>query len=187
MQVKVTSLGQPELLRHLSQILHQNRRVFRQHAQLAASNSQLASRTPMQQLTEALDMTSPHNPYLYSVLTKDAFVAAIGESSLNLSRQQAEDLFERMDDQKDGVIDYIEWMDHVSLEALAQQSAEETGIPLTPSSPVYVPPGGASELSKEQLVRLQNMLQRSEELAKAARASKSLDFFRRSPGWLFFY
>eukprot|EP01138_Halocafeteria_seosinensis_P003239 gb/GECG01003313.1/.p1 GENE.gb/GECG01003313.1/~~gb/GECG01003313.1/.p1 ORF type:complete len:663 (+),score=82.34 gb/GECG01003313.1/:1-1989(+) len=165
--VKVTSLGQPKILQHVSQIINENRRLFRKYARSSPSSyvgfaQKLGADIPP--VNEA-----PFNPYLQLVISRDDFFKALDESEISISTEEAHNVFERMDRDGTGFIDYIEWMDHLTFEQLGEQVARSAGEQLEPTTPMYLLSKSATSLSQEQRECLRNMFQRSETLAQAAK------------------
>lgn len=169
LQVKVTSLGQPDILQHVSQIINENRRLFRKYARSAPTSfvsfaEELGANVPTSH-------EAPFNPYLQMVISKEDFLKALDESNVQISREESIQLFDRMDRDGSGVIDYTEWMDQLTFEQLGEQVADSAGEQLEPYTPVYLLSKSAGFLTAEQKECMKNMYRRSEALAEAARES----------------
>lgn len=157
--VKVTALGQPELLRHVSEVISNNRRLFRA-------------------LTEVSHGGSVSQPYRYmqAVLTREEFVSGIKLSGMRIGTDTAERIFSQCDTSGSGTIDMIEWLDYVATSTLGAADAETPELPQVdaiPQDPAWLPlqilPDGApTVLSAEMQARLVAMLARADRLAAAA-------------------
>lgn len=98
--IKLTSLGRPELLHHISTLLVDIRKLFRK-------------------FTEA---DNPgRNPYLYNQVTFAQFEAGLKELGVDLGAAATRERFDAMDHDKSGSIDYIEWIDQLKPATLARQ------------------------------------------------------------------
>ena len=89
--VKMSSLGKPELLEHVSTCLHAVRRLFR-----SFSGRDGAPR--------------PSDFYLKSVISHAEFTRALMNMSPHVSSQDADELCRAIDKNNNG-IDYLEWLD----------------------------------------------------------------------------
>jgi len=213
--VKVTSIGQPELLQHVSQALAENRGHFLRHflgvagdgvgpegqglshedgagvdtggrrAAVAALRSDavsdeverfaMAGAVPgpgeMDLLVGAAEVAAaasagmevpsgldPGSGRRLEVGVEE-FIAALPASGVDMSRAEAEALFEEMDRDRSGTVDTLEWVDFMSTRDLAEQQVRPSLI---------VRPGGAKQLGRDELARVELMLGRARRLAEAA-------------------
>lgn len=105
---QMTALGQPELLRHMSQILHENRRTFRTLFGGAAIKS---GHWPASGATG-------RSPYLETVVSREDLHKAITESGLSMTAAETDRVFTAIDADQDGQVDYLEWMDWLSMQTV---------------------------------------------------------------------
>lgn len=96
--VKCTALGQPALLQHMSDILHETRRTFRT---LAGGGS-----------TDRGER--PESFYLDARITREQLAAGLEETGLTLDAARLDQLFATVDNDKTGGVDYLEWVNHLS-------------------------------------------------------------------------
>ncbi|RYG52440.1 hypothetical protein EON67_01245 [archaeon] len=85
-----------------------------------------------------------------------------------------EDLFNAIDYTQDGVIDYLEWLDFLSLMRLGGMEVESAAaVTMLGGSPERIlsilGPAGETKLTPQQQVSLRNVLRRASELGAAAR------------------
>ena len=137
--VKMTSLGKPELLQHISQVLYENEDYFYHYFDSVADKS--ATGMPV---------------------TREQFMEGLRQRGVPLSEHQMHDIFARIDANEDGEVDMLEWMDYLSLHVLATQPVEEDEF-----SPI-LRANARTVLDATQRERLHNMERRAEALARAA-------------------
>jgi len=100
--IKVTALGNPELLMRISQILVESRKLFKQFAASENVSSSASSAQPSEQ------------PFIGgSRIRKNNFTKALELLNVNMTQSDVDNLFQKMDSDGNGEIDYIEWLENL--------------------------------------------------------------------------
>lgn len=105
--VKLTALGPPDLLLHMSNILHEIRRLFRKFAQ------------------ESSVRTGTANMYTDTAITFEDFEKAVDKLKLDVGEKGTRAAFDRFDRNDTGYIDYIEWIDSLDPLLIGRQAAAD--------------------------------------------------------------
>jgi len=105
--VKLTSLGPPDLLLHMSNILHEIRRLFRTFA------------------AESSEVPEGANVYQDTAITLEGFRRAVKKLNLDVGEKGTRATFELFDINKTGYIDYIEWIDSLDPMVIGRHAAAE--------------------------------------------------------------
>ena len=106
--VKMTALGKPDLLEHMSSILMETRQVFHSIADNIEDGGSLSD-TESSRRTHQMAFGPEH------------FKAAINRSGLaaSMSDAEAEEIFQALDTDRSGRVNYNEWIDSMNPETLA--------------------------------------------------------------------
>eukprot|EP00735_Rhodelphis_limneticus_P006599 TRINITY_DN19023_c0_g1::TRINITY_DN19023_c0_g1_i1::g.21570::m.21570 TRINITY_DN19023_c0_g1::TRINITY_DN19023_c0_g1_i1::g.21570 ORF type:complete len:580 (+),score=139.17,sp/Q9WU79/PROD_MOUSE/38.80/3e-114,Pro_dh/PF01619.13/1.2e-71,EF-hand_8/PF13833.1/1.2e-05,EF-hand_8/PF13833.1/6.2e+03,EF-hand_1/PF00036.27/0.00031,EF-hand_7/PF13499.1/0.0014,EF-hand_5/PF13202.1/0.0038,EF-hand_6/PF13405.1/1e+04,EF-hand_6/PF13405.1/0.016,ATG19_autophagy/PF12744.2/5.3e+02,ATG19_autophagy/PF12744.2/0.17,Peptidase_C80/PF1 len=137
--IKLTALGKVELIRHISDVINDTRRIFTELSQ---------------------DIVNPQDQRSYPIsrrISWELFWKGIQQSGLQLSEKEARKLFDRIDTDKSGRINYLEWLNFVDAKTLGL--GELSGF-------------ASQKLTEEEVQGLQNMLHRIGRLAQTAAEKK---------------
>lgn len=137
--VKCTALGQPALLQHMSDILHETRRSFRA-------------------LAGGVTLDRGHRPesfYVDARVTREQLAAGLEKTGLSLDAARLDSLFATVDENGTGSVDYVEWINHLSPDDLMFASSELGSLQ-------------HERLSKEQRDRLRATASRLDALGETA-------------------
>ena len=131
--IKMSALGQPALLERMSNAL----------VEIEAFFSKLAAASPSGSVTE---------------LTFDDFLTGWNRFFNSTSVEQVRAAFDKVDTDKDGIIDIIDWMSSLSILDLPQlvSSCKDQG-------PLY-----RAALNEDEVVQMQNLMRRCDEVCKLA-------------------
>jgi len=169
--IKLTALGKPELLEHLSKIIMETKRLFVAFAEeevgaasaiskdAKAANGDESSSSSSTAVADAAKSATPPNPHpsipVSRSLSFPQFFRGLKAINVNLPEEKARRLFARMDRDGSDSVDYLEWvsfLDPQLLGGLAPKFRAE-GLPT---------------LRQEELDKLYAMIGRLERLASLA-------------------
>lgn len=167
--IKLTALGKPELLEHLSLILTQTKTLFltfategdaRAASTSAAASSAAASSPPASSAAASAAATPNPNPSISRDLqiTYAEFQRGLRGINVSLGESNEAELFKRMDRDGSGSIDFLEWITFLDPKLLgglnpSLRIAKSTGI---------------ARLSQTELEKVHAMIARLESLASLA-------------------
>lgn len=155
--IKLTALGKPEFLEHLSLVLLATYRLYHE---FCVSRQQQSPRTipPGARISSLRETGEPYH-FLEKRITFADFKAGLKLVQLEVSEEEARRLFDSMDVDKSAEVDYLEWINFLDPRTLAGPNPmhHAKGLPY---------------LSEEELVKFENMLRRLDSLAKAAAEKK---------------
>ncbi len=160
--IKLTALGPPELLEHLSSILVFTRNLFDQfthsdpNAPPPAATTTTTTATPGQPILNTIPDTRIGMQHLTKAISLDEFragLSAIGVTSL--SEEKVTRLFNKIDRDRSGAIDYLEWIHFLDPRMLGG---------LTPRFQSQ----GLPTLNEKELHQIDAMIKRLESLAEFA-------------------
>jgi len=136
----VTALGPPVLLMRISHVLEESRRLFRSLSEGSAVDSKA--------------------PYLSKTITKSNFERMLNMLQVKLSPSEQAELFADMDIDKNGVVDYVEWLESVQPNHRILHPFFRAG---NDKKEALLP-----KLSDKEFQQMNNMVDRLERLAELA-------------------
>lgn len=149
--IKVTALCPPVLLMRISHILEESRRLFRSLSEEGG---------------DPLGKSHASVPYLSRMISRPNFIKVLGMLNVSLSPAEQADLFAAMDVDKNGVVDYVEWL----------ESVQPNDATLHPFFCANGGSGGEStllpKLNPREAQQMDNMVDRLERLAERAAAQR---------------
>jgi proline dehydrogenase len=131
--IKITALGKPELLEHLSNVLNHTKKVFIQFCE--------------------------EENIVEGEVTLEQFKRGLKAINVTLDDERSKKLFERMDTDKSGTVDYMEWINFLDPRHIGGLNPKFKSA-------------GLKTLSEEELQQMNAMIARLESLAETAAKHK---------------
>jgi len=154
--IKMTALGKPELLQHVTTVIHEARRSFRTVV-LDQKHTSLPSPINAVECGWGEQITNAF--YLNSAIEKEDFVNyVLRDSNLMVNEEQALAQFAAIDKDGNGSIDFHEWLDSLDLQQLGSAKIEKFHR--------------TQSLSDKELAQLDAMIERCWDLGEFAASRK---------------
>ena len=166
--IKLTALGKPELLEHLSKILTETKKLFvafandPEHASLGLDPTAASASTPASSASSSSSSNNNNpNPSICvsNLISYPRFLAGLRAIGIPLEEQKCRRLFDMMDRDKSGSIDFLEWVSFLDPKLLGGLSPKfrSAGLPT---------------LAQHELEKVWAMIARLERLAQLASERK---------------